>query len=135
MTTIAARDDDGAITMAAGSQLSGADFAYGDPVRKIMHGNGFLLGLSGPMALIQQIERCMQVEAARYPLTGSRFALVETMRLLHVLLREQALIRPEHEAMQTAASHFNAGAIKFEVQHLPRVRCAHAKKNLPTIAA
>jgi hypothetical protein len=27
------------------------------------------------------------------------------------------------------------GAIKFEVQHLPRVRCAHAKKNLPTIAA
>lgn len=27
------------------------------------------------------------------------------------------------------------GAIKSEVQHLPRVRCAHAKKNLPTIAA
>jgi hypothetical protein len=28
-----------------------------------------------------------------------------------------------------------AGAIKFEVQHLARVGCADAKKNLPTTAA
>ncbi|MGF6302980.1 transposase [Paraburkholderia sp. WC7.3d] len=27
------------------------------------------------------------------------------------------------------------GAIKFEVQHLARVRCANAKKKLPTTAA
>jgi ATP-dependent protease HslVU (ClpYQ) peptidase subunit len=108
MTTIAARNDDGAITMAADSQLSGADFAYGDPVRKILHGDGFLLGLSGPVAILQQIERCMQLEAARYPLTGSRFTLVETMRLLHGLLKEQALIRSEHNAEQTEDSHFNA---------------------------
>jgi hypothetical protein len=27
------------------------------------------------------------------------------------------------------------GAIKFEVQHLASVRCANAKKNLPTTAA
>lgn len=57
------------------------------------------------MAVIQQIERCMQVEAARYPLTGLRFALVRTLRLLHALLREQALICLEHQATQTEDSH------------------------------
>jgi ATP-dependent HslUV protease subunit HslV len=108
MTTIAARNDHGAITMVADSQLSGGDFAYGDPVRKIIHGDGVLIGLSGPIAVLQQIERCMQVEAARYPLTGSRFTLIDTMRLLHMRLKETALIRPEHEAAQTEDSHFNA---------------------------
>jgi hypothetical protein len=37
------------------------------------------------MAILQQIERCMQVEVTRYPLTASRFTLIETMRLLHML--------------------------------------------------
>ncbi|MGF6599777.1 ATP-dependent HslUV protease subunit HslV [Paraburkholderia sp. GAS448] len=108
MTTIAARNDDGAITMAADSALSGSDFAYADPVRKIMHGDGWLLGLSGPLAVTQHIERCLTMEAGRYPLAGGHVALVETMRLLHLMLKETALIRPEYEATQTEDSHFNA---------------------------
>jgi len=58
MTTMAARNDDGASTM-ADSRLSGSDFAYADPVHKILHGDGWLLGLSGPLAVVQHVERCV----------------------------------------------------------------------------
>ena len=108
MTTIAARNDDGAVTMAADSQLSGGDFAYYGTVPKIIHNNGFLLGLSGPTAVLQQIERCMQLEAARYPLRGSRFALVETVQLLHALLRDRPLMRLEYSAGHTDDNRFSA---------------------------
>jgi len=32
-------------------------------------------------------------------------------------------------------AEFTKGAIKFEVQHLPRVRCAHARKNAVSTAS
>ncbi|WP_185218963.1 hypothetical protein [Paraburkholderia dinghuensis] len=94
--------------MAADSRLSGSDFAYADPVHKILHGDGWLLGLSGPLAVVQHVERCAKVEAARYPLSGSNHTLMDTLRALHMMLREAALIRPEFEATQTEESHFNA---------------------------
>jgi transposase-like protein len=50
------------------------------------------------------------------------------------MMAERGLVLA-HTTIMRWVKRFTPGAIKFEVQHLARVRCAHARKNAVSTAS